>query len=368
LSADTDSVSGRIRVRQRSPLEWLGAGLVAAVVGLLFLLLPGGAPAAPHWSNGPTRTDISNVNCQSSIFGSPYLESEIGAFLGQYVDGGIGSPAVGEVFDIHLVVSTLGNECAGTRPKLEIALPPGVRPALGSVGIRCYISSSPSQPFGQVSTFEGCPDSLSIGTTFHPAVGAWYSLNPRPGSPAAPLWPLPQGATLEIQVPVVANRRMSGIADTSGCVCAVASIETVNGTSAPENAFAFSGSGPRFGPYVNLFVFPRKPGSNGKAKPRPRLLMPARVSASALRSKRLWVRVAGLRRGDRVQVRLKGGRRLVAGAKGTARGGVLRLRLLPGRNAKTRRYLRRGTVLTAYAQVTRSGKSGLSPRKKIRLK
>jgi hypothetical protein len=341
---------------------------VLALAVVLAALFPAGASAAPHWSNGPTKTDIYNYNCPSQISGFPYTESEVGAFVGQYVDGSTGSPRVGEVFDIHLIVATLGHECAGTRPKLEIALPPGVRPALGSVGIRCYIRSSGSQPFGRVTTSEGCPNSLQPGTTYHPAISTWYSLDPRPGSPAAPLWPLAQGVTLEIQVPVVANRTMNGIADTSGCVCAVASIETINGSSRPESTFAFSHSAPQFGPYINLFVFPRKSGSNGNSKPRPRLLMPSAIRAAALRSKRLRVSVAGLRKGDRVEVRLTGGGRLVARATGIARSGTLKVRLLPARGRAARRYLRRGKTLVATARASRSGRSGTAPRKRIRLK
>jgi hypothetical protein len=159
----------------------------------VLLVIAGSAHAAPRWLDGTISYEISNVNCPSQILGSPYLETEVGAYVGQYVDETAPSPVVGEVFDIHIVVSTLGNECAGTRPSIEFALPPGVTPAIGNgQTIRCYMRSDSSQPFGPVTAAEGCPTTLSPGVTNHAQIGTWYALNPPPGTPAAPAWPLPQ--------------------------------------------------------------------------------------------------------------------------------------------------------------------------------
>ncbi len=315
------------------------------------------AQGAPRWLDGPTRTEILNTNCISQISGFPYSENEIGAYVGQYVDDR--SPVVGEVFDIHIVLATLGNECAGTRPGIEIALPPGVRPATTGPGIRCYIRSSGSQPFGRVSVAQGCPSRLRAGTTWHPAVPTWYSLNPEPGSPAAPAWPLPQGAALEIQVPVVSNRIMNGIGDTNGCVCALASISTINGVSGPDPAFTFAHSSPSTGPYVNLFVFRR-------AKPvRPALRAPARLGLPA---RRPFVRVTGIRRGDRITIQVKVGKRTVAAATGRSRGGSLRLRLRPLANRIARRIMRRGGKGVVIARVISKGRKTVVLRTRVRIR
>jgi hypothetical protein len=360
---------------------------------MLSVLVPvASAQAAPRWSDGPLKTEILNINCVSQIFGSPYLESEVGAYLGQYVDDG--SPVVGEVFDIHIVLATLGNECAGTRPGIEIALPPGVTPAAAGPGIRCYMRSSGSQPFGPVTAAEGCPTRLRPGTNFHPSIPTWYSLNPEPGSPAAPAWPLPQGAQLEIQVPVVSDRVLNGIGDTSGCVCAVAKIGTINGTSEPEPQFSFSSSAPANGPYVNLFVFPAPnegpldppgkdpldpppgkdpldppPGKDPADPPgrgrKPSLKAPAKLG---LPGRRPTVKVSGLRSGDKVAITVKIRGRVVARASGRSTDTSLRLRLNSLRSRTALSEIRRGGDAVVAARITAGGQKPLvlKARSKVR--
>lgn len=361
--------------------------LALALAAALTLVSAPAASAAPRWLDGVLKTEIQNVNCVSQIVGSPYLEAEIGASVGQYVDDA--SPVVGEVFDVHLVVGTIGNECAGTRPKLEIALPPGVTPAVGGPHtIRCWLRSSGSQPFGPVSAAEGCPTTVRPGTTNHPSISNWISLDPNPGSPAAPAWPLPQGAQLEIQVPVVADRVMNGIGDTTGCVCVVASVQTINGISRPDNAFTWASGMPSTGAYQHLFVFAAPPGGGapgggtlpsappagptggatgapgaaaqgpGAAAPaRPKVRLPTRASRAALRGGRVRAKLTGLQRGDRVRVRVMRGRTTLAQGRATARGARLSVRLQAARSATVRRQLRRRGAVKVVVSVTRRGRS-----------
>ncbi len=353
------------------------------LVVLALVLLPTAvADAAPRWSDGPLTNDIVNPNCTSVIFPPTYYEYEIGAYMGQYVDDA--SPVVGEVFDLHLVVATLGNNCSGTRPVLEIALPPGVKPATGSgsPGVRCYIRADSNQGFETVTAQQGCPSQLRPGTTNHTALGPWYSLDPEPGSPASPAWYLPQGAQIEIQVPVVSDRPMNGIGDPDGCVCAVASITTVNGASVPEPGFTWSSSSPQSGAYINLFVFPAKSGGDdGKIKDegndngndgdgdggnaRPRLKLPAKLRLS---KKKAWVSLSGLRKGDRITVRAKLRGKLVARAGGTARASKLSLKLRPLRTRRAARSIELGGKATVVATVKRSDKTvaALRGRTKVR--
>jgi|GEM_PF-5283994 len=321
---------------------------------LILTLLPAtAAHASPRWLDGPLTNDIVNPNCTSLIFPPAYYEYEIGAYMGQYVDDD--SPVVGEVFDLHLVVATLGNNCSGTRPALEISLPPGVTPATGSgsPGIRCYIRADSSQDFEAVTAQQGCPSRLRPGTTNQTALDPWYSLNPEPGSPAAPAWYLPQGAQIEIQVPVVANRTMNGIGDLTGCVCAVASITTVNGSSLPEPGFSWSSPSPQSGAYINLFVFPARNGGGGNGTARPKLRLPAELR---LRQKKAWISLSGLQNGDRIAVRAKLRRKLVARATGTARGSTISLKLKPLRSRRAARSIRLGGKATVEATVKRAGK------------
>lgn len=374
--------------------------LVLPLTAALLLATAAGSSAAPRWSDGKLATEIQNVNCPSLIFGSPYAETEVGAYVGQYVDDG--SPVVGEVFDVHLVVAVLGNECAGTRPKLEIALPPGVRPAVGGAhAIRCWLRADSSQPFGAVTAAEGCPTALGPGTTNHPAIAGWLSLDPAAGTPAAPAWPLPQGAQLEIQVPVVADRVLNGIGDPSGCVCAVASIQTVNGISRPDDAFTWASGSSSTGAYVHLFAFPGPgggaanpgppgpggsgtggspfgpfgpPGPSGAAgvvpaapAAAPALRLARRVSRAALRRGKLRARLSGLQRGDRIRLRLRRGRTTIAQGTATATSANATVRVRAGRGRSARRALRRIGRLSVVVTVTRSGARVRTLRSSVRL-
>lgn len=403
---------------------WVAVAILASC-----LVTTASAHAAPRWLDGNLATEIKNVNCVSMIQGTPYLETEIGAYVGQYVDPEAASPAVGEVFDVHLVVATIGNECAGTRPKLEIALPPGVSPALTpQVGIRCYLSSGSGQPFGAVTAGQGCPTTVRAGTTNHPSISNWISLDPEPGSPAAPAWPLPRGATIEIQVPVVADRVMNGIGDPSGCVCVVASVQTINGISRPDDAFTWAHGSPSSGARIPLFVFPGAPtggsdpgtGSGGGTTPgdatgpargeapaaaapaaaigvgpvpsgtgttvdpapatapstpgpsgtspgvaTPRVTLPAALRRATLRTRSgAPLRLSNLRRGDRIQVSLTAGRRTLAVAKATATGSRRTVRVRSIRQSA----LARARTARLRVVVRRDGRKVLTRSRTVRLR
>ena len=114
--------------------------LTLALAAALTLALACTASAAPRWQDGPMKFEIQNINCSSITFGPMRLESEVGVSVGQFVDDA--SPVVGEVFDVRIVVGTVGFNCSGTRPQIEIALPPGVAPAVGGQHtIRCFLQA-----------------------------------------------------------------------------------------------------------------------------------------------------------------------------------------------------------------------------------
>ncbi len=238
------------------------ASLAVAAGLVLGLLLTAGAAAAARWSDGVVANDVQNVNCQSAIINPPgYLENEIAVYTGQYLDDDPArlSPVPGEIFDVHVVVGTVGNECAGTAPRIEVALPPGVRPAVSQANpIRCYFSPDFTN-WNQVTQAQGCPESVRSGLTNHPSISTWYSLDPGAGY-GSPLWLLAQGTGLEIQLPVVADRQMNGFGDPKGCVCVVASVTTINGESRPDDFFSWSSGAPASGAYQHLFVFPPRDG------------------------------------------------------------------------------------------------------------
>lgn len=341
-----------------------------AVAAALTLVFAAPASAAPRWSDGVTRFEIQNVNCSSMILGQPRLEAEVGVAVGQFVDDA--SPVVGEVFDIRLTVGVVGLTCAGTAPRIEIALPPGVTPAVGAQhAIRCFLQSRTTGPVEPVTTAQGCPDTVRAGLTSHPAISNWISLDPIPGSQAAPLWMLPHGSILEVRVPVVADRVMNGIADASGCVCVVASVETLNGASRPDTAFTWSASSPRSGAHQHLFVFPAPPAAPAAQQPagaaRPSLRFPARAARSALRARGVRATLAGLQRGDTVTARVLRGRTTVAQGRARATGASASITVRALRSTVARRALGRAGAARVVVTVTRGGKTVATLSRPVRL-
>ncbi|MGI9557657.1 MAG: hypothetical protein ACR2N5_06920 [Solirubrobacterales bacterium] len=247
-------------------------GATFAALTVVVLAPAGTASAAPQWSDGQIAQDIDILSC-----GGGLPEKEIGAYVGQFVDPDLPSPVIGEIFDVHVVVSTIGNSCAGTAPTIEMALPPGVSLALSKkVGIRCFLG-----PFGNMGPVGSeCPDAPGTpGITNHPATAPWYNLNPDSSFGG---WPLPTGNAVEIQVPVKANRLMSGIGDPSGCSCVMAAVHTVNGESQPNFGFTWAQGLPSSGAYQPLFVF-----KGGKSKYK----IPSKVKRKKLLKKGLNVTV-----------------------------------------------------------------------------
>ena len=232
----------------------LHPGRVALIAFTAAVLAAAPASAAPHFFDGTAENGIPILGC---ISGSP--EFEVGTYVGEYVDENLPSPVVGEVFDVHIVAAAIGNSCAGTAANLEIALPPGVTPAISKQHrIFCFLG-----PIGNMQQVgEECPDQLGPGLT-NTRAGPWYSLIPDGNFPA---WPLAQGSAVDIRVPVRSSRILNGFGDTSGCVCVLGSVSTSNGDVHPEFGFDWPQGSPGTGPYLSMFVFRAGKASYGFPK------------------------------------------------------------------------------------------------------
>jgi hypothetical protein len=316
------------------------------------------AQAAISWLDGNTGyTYVDRTAC----FGS-YGDLEFAALTSELVDQTIPSPVIGEVFDVRIVVASIGAACVPSRPEVEIALPPGVTPALTKqVGIRCLYGdiAGPKSPIGN------CPTKISYLSGIHPRISKWIDVNP--DSQVDPLWPIPQGKAIEIRVPVRSNRRMFGIADTSGCVCVVGRVYSATGIPGydeiiPENLFDFSRQSPgdANAAHVRMFVF------RGKAA---RYEIPARVRRGAALRKGIPVSTTLTAGGvvHRYAIKTLGGRKL---------GGAVLKAAAPGKRTVRVRFNRRGRAalrgrirkLRVIASSTGSGAKPAAKRRLVRVR
>lgn len=348
--------------------------LLATVLFVLALLMiaPATSGAAPHWSDGVMKTPIQNLNCTSIIQGSPYPENEVAVWVSQYIDekANPASPVVGEVFDVRVIVGTIGNNCSGTAPKIELALPPGVTPAISAQHrIYCYWTNNfNTSNWPEVTPDQGCPATLGIGMTNHPSVTTWHGVNPDPAHYGnTPLWLLPQGSGIEIRVPVVADRTMSGIGDTSGCSCVIAAVETINGTSMPEPSFSWSSGSPTGPAYQHLFVWPNSNAKNPDKNPfAPKIKAPKRAKVG--RKIKLTTTCPS---GCKIKMQLKIGKKKVKGLKSVivnAGSKSVAIKLPKKVVEKVKRLLRKSKKTKVTLTLTPTSAAGKGKSRSIRIR
>jgi hypothetical protein len=306
------------------------------------------AAAAPSWLDGGIGyTYVDRTPCFGSLG-----DTEFAGYVSEYVDKTLPSPVIGEVFDVRILVAAIGSACSPSRPEVEIALPPGVVPALTKkVGIRCLFGDIA----GAKAPIGNCPAKIGYVAGVHPNVSKWIDLNPN--SQSDPLWPIPEGKAIEIRVPVRATRLMFGIGDTSGCVCVLAHVYSATGIPGydeiiPEGAFFFGKQSPADpnAAHIRLFVFRARRAS---------YRIPARVRRRAALRKGIGVltRHTAGRVTHRYTLKTLGGRRL-----GTR---VFRPRG-PGRHTIYVRFGRRGRAalrrgLRRVRLIVRSSGKGARP-------
>ena len=171
------------------------AALALAAVGVVTVAEPAAAAVTRH--DGAVRFNWGR-NCESVIYGYPYVEAAAGLVASVLYDDAA-PPKVGEVFYVVVEGAGIGDPypCVGQKMKPDIVLPAGVSLAVSSANpIRCvrwdYGDGDP------VSTPETalCPTAPQT-----PELGGAASFGTADGS----MWDIPMGLGWEVQVPVVAS-------------------------------------------------------------------------------------------------------------------------------------------------------------------
>jgi predicted outer membrane repeat protein len=162
------------------------------------------APAAPTaldafaWYDGPIQYSTI-TNCASIIQGFPYQENGAGTYVGFLADPDAGRPAPNTTYYVHVVIAGLGNACSGMRAYLDLALPASTSLAIDSGNhVYCLYDGV------QISPASDCPQSLPP-STYNPGAYAIWSTD----GAHANTWPIPQGHTLEFQIPVKSSVALS---------------------------------------------------------------------------------------------------------------------------------------------------------------
>ncbi len=149
--------------------------LCAALVGAIPAQAGVGADQAPFapdvvlpWFNGGITNAGSNVACLSD---PPIVEIRVQGYAGWSLLPPQFTPAVGETFYTHLVLSHPGNPCTGSAVGIELLLPPGVATAVDAGNPAfCFARLPPttSRPFPLLIDFAsepgyGCPQTFGQG-------------------------------------------------------------------------------------------------------------------------------------------------------------------------------------------------------------
>jgi hypothetical protein len=161
---------------------------------------PAAAPAADSgWLDGNISYTYT-TNCASIIWGTPYMEALSGHMAGFYVN----DPwqGVGEVFYIRTIITTLGAPCAGPYAVPEFALHQDMELAISpQYPVLCYVQFPNESQFRKVGANE-CPQQPQTGR---------FSRSVRFAPPGQGAWALPQGAWVQVQIPVYVKKQFKGM-------------------------------------------------------------------------------------------------------------------------------------------------------------
>ena len=118
------------------------SSLIAAAITSLAASKPASALQLP-WFDGVFRSIGTNIACVSD---PPIFQTRVQAYTGYTLLPPNRTPAVGEVFYTHLIISHPGNPCGGSVIGLELLLPNGVTPAISA--------GNPAFCFARTGTYE----------------------------------------------------------------------------------------------------------------------------------------------------------------------------------------------------------------------
>lgn len=156
------------------------------------------------WYNGALNNIGSDIACLSA---PPIQEIRVQGYAGFSLVPPNGTPAVGEVFYAHLVLSHPGNPCAGSAVGIELLLPAGIAPA-NSVDNPAFcfaVSGTSNQLFdlGNDAGY-GCPQAYGQGLEGRAVIP------PHGGIGGSGAWGMARGFWLELLIPLRASQPQAG--------------------------------------------------------------------------------------------------------------------------------------------------------------
>jgi hypothetical protein len=152
-----------------------------------------------RWQNGTIVDAGTNWACLAD---PPILETRVLGYAGYSLLPPNFTPAVGEVFYTHLVLSHPGNPCTGSAVYLELMLPNGVVPATSiNDPAFCFMVASNGNRLFDLGADNGygCPQSFPQG------LEGLAVLAPRGGAGSG-LWGMARGYWLEFLIPLRATQ------------------------------------------------------------------------------------------------------------------------------------------------------------------
>ena len=203
MSVPTSRQSRARRVARRLSPVLVVVAMVATVLGL------GAAPAsaAERWNQGSTKyTTITN--CPSIIWGSPYQEYGIGAFVSYWGDQQANpiTPVTGNTTYLNVYAMLIGSHCSTPKLFPRFVLPSGVE-FDKTQKIRCFYTPPGPGAQREVTLASECPQWGNV------SANGYYSSTQTGWSGG---WPLPagqnymNGSAWEFWVPVRATSQQWG--------------------------------------------------------------------------------------------------------------------------------------------------------------
>ena len=174
----------------------------------LALLLAGSASAQGVWNDGSASR--LQHRCVLGIDLVDTIEDLTWTWVGFF-----GLPQVGQVYYARISVGGVG--CSGAWGRPEVKLPRGTSFAISAVNpVRCYLQGA-NQSSPTLLTDGSCPSAPYLGLypyssgSFPNPGGSGYSNDFFAFPPVTqPYWPLPPGAILTIEFPIVSSQALSG--------------------------------------------------------------------------------------------------------------------------------------------------------------
>ena len=156
------------------------------------------------WYNGV----IQNIGIDTACLSNPPIsEVRVQGYAGFSLIPPNRTPAVGEVFYTHLVLSHPGNPCAGSAVAIELLLPAGVQTANSAANPAfCFAVSGTSNNLINLGNDAGygCPQAYGTG------LQGLAVIPPRGGIGNSGAWGMARGFWLELLIPLRATQPQSG--------------------------------------------------------------------------------------------------------------------------------------------------------------